>query len=297
MINRSRFIPKLQNYQEFSIRILVSSHPLVGYDEDSVAPSLADTYAPSAIANSLFQADPFIVLHEGFWYLFYEAFKDHEGKGVICALQSNDLKDWESLGTVLEEPYHVSFPHVFAWDDSWWMIPETGSAARTYLYRSIDFPYKWEKAALLFDFPVFDSHIWEHEGRYYIFTAPTMRTLLLYYADRPLGPWRQHPMSPIVKSDLRTARPGGPIAHIGKKMYRFGQDCFGTYGRQLFAFEILELSETAYKERPACLRPKIGPGKERWRANGMHHLHTTPMPDGRWISVMDGWRWRRRWQS
>jgi hypothetical protein len=72
--------------------------------------------------------------------------------------------------------------------------------------------------------------------------------LHLYYAEQPLGPWTPHPRNPI-KSDVRSARPAGPILRRDGRLYRPSQDCSGRYGRAVVINRIDRLDPEGYGER------------------------------------------------
>ena len=83
--------------------------------------------------------------------------------------------------------------------------------------------------------------------------------------------WTEHPLSPIVKKDVRTARPGGRPFIIGGKLYRLGQDCYPTYGYQVRAFEITDISPTTYSEK-MIEAPLVKATSKGWNAEAMHHV-------------------------
>ena len=73
-------------------------------------------------------------------------------------------------------------------------------------------------------------------------------TLRLFSASELTGNWTEHPMSPIVADDPDIARPGGRLIVYQDSLYRMGQDCSPSYGNQLHAFEITEISPTIVKK-------------------------------------------------
>lgn len=77
-----------------------------------------------------------------------------------------------------------------------------------------------------------------YSGKWWLF-AETSRendTLSLYYANDLMGPWVEHPKSPIINGNANIARPGGRVLQIGEHLLRYTQDCTPSYGNQVRAF-------------------------------------------------------------
>ena len=109
--------------------------------------------------------------------------------------------------------------------------------------------------------------------------------LHLFHADALEGPWHPHPRNPVV-SDVRGARPAGPLIRDGSRLLRPAQDCSGRYGRAVVFKEVLELSRSAYREvEVARLEPD-------WLVDNLatHHYATGE----RWTAT-DAMLRRRRW--
>jgi hypothetical protein len=236
-------------------------------------------------------ADPFLVSANDSLYIFYEALEAVTGHGVIAVATSADGTHWQYKGVVLDEPFHLSYPCVFYWQGDYYMIPEAHTTRSARLYRAVQFPYRWQFVKKLIDQDdkLFkDNTIFEHEGRWWLFSE-TMgnRVLRLYYADTPLGPWTEHPRSPVVNGNPEIARPGGAVVHMNGRLYRFAQDDAKYYGRQVWAVEITKLSTTEYEEKKVGRSPVLK-GYERWNRRGMHHLCPVKTADG-WIAAVDGY--------
>jgi len=204
-------------------------------------------------------ADPFLVVKDETLYLFYEEYR-YRGKGVLMAISTTDLVNWSKPWTVLEEPFHLSYPWVFEYDGQWYMIPETSATHEIRLYRAVNnsfHHFECVKALLSHDrndqYPVMDfcdSSIVIKDGTFYLFT--TMRQgvvneLHLYYSDNLDGQYLMHPMSPVVISD-EYGRNGGQLLEHDGHLFRFAQDCNGEYGKDISVLEVEELSKTQYQE-------------------------------------------------
>lgn len=82
-------------------------------------------------------ADPIPFEKDGETYLFYEVYPDDTRKGCI-GMMKYDEKDgkFKNHHIVIEEPFHMSFPHIFTFKDSIYMIPETNAAKQIRIYRA-----------------------------------------------------------------------------------------------------------------------------------------------------------------
>ena len=99
------------------------------------------------------------------------------------------------------------------------MIPETSEANSIRLYKAAKFPSQWFFVGTLLEGGVYlDSSIFRHDNKWWLFTETNPEhkydTLRLYYAENLLGPWIEHPNSPIVMGNPKIARPGGRIFFI-----------------------------------------------------------------------------------
>jgi hypothetical protein len=238
-----------------------------------------------------FVADPFMLKVDGLWHMFFEVLNHQTGKGEIgLAISPNGLS-WRYQRIVLREPFHLSYPSIFRWNDDFYMIPETLGANSVRLYRSASFPDEWSCVKDLIPGQYADPSIFCFEERWWLFTCPTPHkhnTLRLYSAADPASTWKQHPCSPIIAGDRRVARPGGRVLAYDGKLVRFAQDCYPTYGKRVRAFEISELTATAYKEHEAAESPVISPGSSAWNASGMHHVDAHRINDATWLACVDG---------
>jgi hypothetical protein len=240
-----------------------------------------------------FVADPFMVRRRGEWHMFLEVLNAANGLGEIGHATSTDGRSWKYRGIVLREPFHLSYPGIVRWNGSYWMIPETLGAGAVRLYRAERFPGRWVHDCDLLPLYAADSTAFRYRGRWWMFVCTTPHehdTLALYSADELRGPWHEHPCSPIIKGQRSVARPGGRPRMIGGRLHRFAQDCTDEYGRQVRAFEILELTTTTYREREIAESPILRASGRGWNADGMHHVDAHRLPGGGWIACVDGKR-------
>ncbi len=94
-------------------------------------------------------------------------------------------------------------------------------------------------------------------------------------------------MNPIIKFDKKYSRPAGRIFTYENRLYRLTQDGTPTYGTQVFALEISELTEESYIETLAFKKPIVTKTEYGWNAAGMHHVDLHRIGN-KWISAVDG---------
>lgn len=241
--------------------------------------------------DAAFVADPFALQRDGVWYLFFEVLNRTSGLGEIGLATSEDLRRWTYQRIVLAEPFHLSYPLVFEHDDAVYLVPEAAESGGVRLYRATSFPHEWTLEAVVMTASVaLDATVFHHGGHWWMLCDTSRRrthdTLCLYRAATPVGPWVAHPASPLITGDPAAARPAGRVVRTDGTLIRFAQDCAQRYGQRVRAYEITELTPTAYRER--LLDPAVvGPGDRPWNAHAMHHVDAHRV-DGRWLAFVDG---------
>jgi hypothetical protein len=247
------------------------------------------TAAFLGIEDAHYVADPFLVHASGKNYLFFEILSS--AGGAIGLASSTDGRRWHYHGVVLAEPFHLSYPHVFKWQDKFYMVPESEESGSVRLYEAVEFPLSWRFDRVLHTGPALaDPTVFSHDGRWWMFAAVGIRDLHLFHAAALQGPWRPHPANPILKNAPEAARPGGAVVRSGGKLYRIAQNCKPAYGTAVRAFEITTLTETAYAEREVADSPLLSGTGSGWNADGMHHLSIQQIELDSWLAVADGRR-------
>jgi hypothetical protein len=234
-------------------------------------------------------AHPFLAMTDSAHYLFFTAKSDRDGEysGIGCA-ESKDGLTWRHRRIVLKEPFVLSYPQVLAWQGEYYMVPEAYAETSVRLYRASEFPDRWtyERDLLTGDHFISPSLI-RHANMWWMFVSCLDNaTLRLFYATELKGPWKEHPLSPIVAGNLRTARPAGRPFVVDGALYRSGQDCYPTYGRRVFAFRVTEISPTTYREELVAA-PLIGATSKGWNADCMHHVDAHQIAPGKWLAAVD----------
>jgi hypothetical protein len=289
-------IPLWQREDKWSIGIYKGDSPL----ELSSPPGTANPVltAGDVTTNGMlptFVADPFIIRQSDRWYMFLEVMDEGDYTGKIALATSPDGLSWSYDGIVLREPWHLSYPCVFEWNGDYYMIPESGTSGAVRLYRASTFPTGWEIVCQVLHGAIADATPFRHSGIWYLFASDTKsESLRLFVADELIGPWAEHPLSPLIDHDRRIARPAGRVVEWNGRLIRYAQDCAKVYGNAVNAFEITELTPTRYSESEmgTVLR---GSGSG-WNADGMHHVDSHQLADGSWIACVDGCRRRMRFR-
>jgi hypothetical protein len=240
-----------------------------------------------------FWADPFVVARDGKYYVFIEELPYAARKGHISLIVMDRDGAWEQPVPILEAPYHLSYPFIFEFGGSLYMIPESRGNRTVGLYKCTAFPYEWEfQRNLMEDCQAVDATLVEWHGKWWLFVnqaqtegASLWDELFLYYSDSPLsGDWTPHRRNPVV-SDARSARPAGrPFARDGR-LYRPSQDCSRHYGYGLNICEVTRLTETDYEERVVT---RVVPGWDR------NVVSTHTINHERGLTIADGQLLRRR---
>jgi len=233
-------------------------------------------------------AHPFMVVTDSRYYLFFTAKDGKTDKGGIGLAESQNGFDWKYRRAVIQEPFVLSYPYVFKWRNDYYMIPEAHTETSVRLYKATEFPDKWEYEGDLLKGDHFISPtVVRYKDRWWLFTGRHgNETLRLFYATDLKGPWTEHPQSPIVKKDLNTARPAGRPFVIDGTLYRLGQDCYPTYGNQVHAFRITDISPTTYSER-MIEAPLVQSSSKGWNAESMHHVDARQLGENSWIAAVD----------
>ncbi|MCA9422568.1 MAG: family 43 glycosylhydrolase [Nitrospira sp.] len=242
--------------------------------------------------HAQFVADPFMAVEDGRFYMFFEVLNRANSQGDLGYAESEDGKKWEYKKIILDEPFHLSYPYVFKWEGNYYLIPESHEDLSIRLYRATSFPGEWQFVKNIFSGERYvDPSIFRHNNTWWLFyTNPKNDALNLYYSDELMGEWRPHPMNPVVKFNKHISRPGGRVLNHDGRLYRFTQDDEPRYGIQVFAFEILELSKTEYKEKIVSESPVVTMTGEGWNAKGMHHVDAHFVNES-WMATVDG-RWK-----
>ena len=278
-----------------SIGIYGGGTPLALAPADGVVNPVLTRHSVTDVLATMV-ADPFMIRTETGWHMFFEVmtWRGRTRKGEIAHATSPDGLRWDYQRIVLAEPFHLSYPCVFKSGSDYYMVPESYRSGEVRLYRADPFPGRWAFVKSLLAGPVFlDSSVFQRDGAWWMLTEtnPELKhdTLRLYSAPELLGPWTEHPASPIVRGDAHSARPGGRVVCTKDRLIRFAQDCSPTYGLGVRAFEITRLTDRDYQEVEVEGNPVLTGNGRSWSRGGMHHVDAHPRDGGGWLACVDGW--------
>ena len=196
-------------------------------DQWGLAWSLSKNPAPSTTlyrfteewpARGWSWADPFPVEADGDYHVFLEVYNHATRRGTIGVSRLSRDGVFEPPVTVLDAPYHLSYPFVFQWRGQWFLMPESSNAARIEVFAARRFPFDWTLEAVLFNpLRAVDSTLVEVEGGGG--SSPTSAPhpevrnydeLYAYHGPTPFGPWTPHRRNPDqVRCALGSGR--GPV--------------------------------------------------------------------------------------
>ena len=214
-------------------------------------------------------ADPFPAHRDGRLAVLVEEFDEATDRGTISAFERTP-DGWRLHPGVIDTGVHASYPFLVEDDGELYCIPETWQARRVECWRCVEYPTRWERAAVLLDdVPVVDPTVVAHGGRWWLFgtrkDAEPDAALHLWHAPALLGPWAAHPLNPV-KIDVTSSRPAGtPFVGDGV-LYRPAQDCSESYGAAVVCNRVSVLSEQDLAEEVVA-RVVVPPGRYD---RGMH---------------------------
>lgn len=232
-----------------------------------------------------FLADPFVVTREGRTICFAEDYLHDEARGLITAIELFEDNSYKILGTVLDEPFHLSFPFLFEFEGEIYMIPETYQAKAIRLYKCIEFPMRWEyQKDLMSDINAVDTMVFPHEDRWWMLTNAAAKIdpesdvgsehcsrLRAFYSDNPLSEnWQTHHQKTLV-FDSDIGRNGGLLFDSDNRPVRVRQkQGFHLYGLGYSLATIHELTPEAFNEETIVeISPHFFPD-----ISGCHHMHS-----------------------
>lgn len=223
------------------------------------------------------RADPFIIESNKRIYIFYEEFNIFKRKGYICVSEYDTNKNkLKHKKTIIDESFHVSFPHVILIDKQFYMLPETSEVNKLILYEFLEFPHKISKSRILLsDIKLSDSVYYEYNDFKFILSSMqtikdrnmTSNLILIPTKDLVNGEIDINAMQ-ILKEDVSESRMAGALFKINNMLFRFSQDCSEYYGHKI-NIHLLEIDDNRITEK------KIITIEPKNNEIGIHTLNVT----------------------
>ena len=219
--------------------------------------SLED-FKPMPLPEDCFWGDPFLIEKDNCTYIFFEEFLYSKGKAHISVMEMDKNGMISIPRLVLEKPYHLSYPFVFGFQDTYYMIPETSANKTVDLYKAKTFPGEWEFVInLMKDITLIDPTLFFHNNKWWLFgttinheAVSTNDQLMLYHSSELFSKdWIPHPQNPVA-THISNCRPAGKIFAFNNKIYRPAQNNASIqYGFSIKINEIEILNEYEYVEK------------------------------------------------
>ena len=215
-------------------------------------------------------ADPIPFLWREKQYVFMEVYNKYGDKGRI-GLSSIEKDGYLSRPkTIIEEPFHLSFPNVFIKDGQVYMVPECCAVNQIRIYKMQNDIYHWDVFKVFSNVgELVDSIIYEGiKGKVYLICCETNphnkhQTCLKQYEILNFGDpsimelkenWRQ-------KEYSYCTRNAGGFINKKNNIYRVAQESTDkVYGKAVIINCVLELNEYILKEK---FQKKITPATEK----------------------------------
>jgi hypothetical protein len=172
---------------------------------------------------------------------------------------------------LMDDGAHHSYPCTFRDGETVYCVPESTQRGATRIHRLDDDGRLVPICDVAPNSRLADPTLFRWNGHYWLgctdLDLGTHDNFCLLHALEMTGPWTPHAHWPV-KIDVRGARPAGMMFNVGGRLFRPSQNCAATYGAAVAIHEVIELSETVFREVPVTeLRPdKSGPFP--------HGLHT-----------------------
>jgi hypothetical protein len=236
--------------------------------------------------STVFLADPFFVKENDTFYLFFEHQKN-KSNGDVGLLTSTDGKKYYYRGTVLSQKFHLSYPQVFKYKNSFYMVPESKHANMVLMYKAHHFPFDWRICdTLIANVALVDPSIYLSDSLNILVATDYEKNMYFYQADSLFGKWKLHKKKPIALIGTE-ARAGGRFFADQKGLLLPVQNCtkgYG-YGVSLYRFSFHDGSYDVKREQPFYL--KANENIEAFNA-GMHQLDMQRLDADHYYYVYDG---------
>lgn len=221
-----------------------------GKEGDSLLSGKGSVFSVLPDSYRYWTADPFVVKENGKYYLFFEMYDRLKRKGLLGCREVSE-SGFGKMHVIYESGRHLSYPFIYKKDGVYYIVPESNKIGELFRLRCVDFPLKWEKEKVLLYEKLVDTTIFTQNGMDFYISQRVSddnvfdRIDLFYDKNAGIEECSANP----VKKDLKTARCAGKLFEQDGKLIRPSQNCADGYGAGLNFNEVLEISESTFRER------------------------------------------------
>jgi hypothetical protein len=226
------------------------------------------------VVKGTFRADPFGYITNNTntidgMHIFFE---NYDWSREIGSIAGVDYKGgcFSPLQSFLDARTHLSYPFVMHDSGHSYYIPENSAGRSICAYRLHSSGTSDNEAILIQKSELIDATFLRKDGLLWMFALDEVNSsntdLHVYFSEDLTGPWHAHPMNPV-KSDVRSARPGGTPFWFQGRLFRPAQDCSTHYGSSAVINEVKVLTVRDYKEEAVS---RVSPLKNGPYPYGLH---------------------------
>lgn len=201
----------------------VLPQPIASLLEDR--PSLNVRWLPPP-GSGRSRSTPFGSIKAGKLSALYEKYDHEHGKSVIGRLRPKRDNNLKRSRDLLASDGRLSYPFIVELEGAVYVIPEDASCGQVTLFSLNEEQTALAPVRTLLGEALFSPTVFRHEGRWWLFgTKAPMENASLhaFHAEQLEGPYTPHLLNPI-KTDIRSARPGGTPFRRDEELWRPAQD-------------------------------------------------------------------------
>lgn len=242
----------IRNFSEYGYAVGVRK--MEGLPLEKMRPGKYCWLRPSA---RYWYADPMIRKIQGRYYVFMEQLDLNDGKGKIAVSEINDGKIGKPK-TVIDEPFHLSFPNVFEFDGAYYMVPECTASHAIKIYKMGNSVFQWEETISIPIENCVDTAVLRRESDLYLISSELeesdilkARKLVIQIRDFPRGKPRifRNPNAPYSYGE----RNGGDLLSDGTGLYCVNQVSTETaYGQYMDILAFTLNDDCTVTEKKVC---------------------------------------------
>lgn len=195
-------------------------------------------------------ADPILFKKGTDTFLFTEAFNKKKQKGYL-AISRMENEEFSVPQIIMKRPFHLSYPCVFEYENTAYMIPETGQNGTLELWKGSDDLTKWEKVCVLLSHVRFaDTTVYIEDGKVYLFSYEEAEKYKTHIFLLDMNSCHIREIEEITHSE-NIYRPAGKFYTESGRLFRPVQYNVNSYGEKILINEVNSIhpfKETFYKE-------------------------------------------------